>query len=90
MAYAPNDLRLVICPIGGAIPRLFVYTDTAGDGDSAITGSGFFSDGVAKGMRAGDLVDAVAVGTALFKRYQVASVNTTTGTATVASPTTIT
>jgi hypothetical protein len=87
MAYGPNDLRLVICPVGGAKPRLFVYTDTASDGNTAIVTAGYFSDGVAKGMRTGDLIDAVAVGTALHMRYQVTVVSGTT--VTVAQPTTI-
>lgn len=90
MAYVPDNLAMVINPVGGYMPRVFMYFNSAADADATIVGSGWFSDGVAKGMRKGDLVDAIDTGTAKYKRYQVASVNTSTGTATVAAPTAIT
>lgn len=88
MAYVPNDLALVVDNIGGRLPRVFIYKNAAPDNDAALTGSGFFSDGVTKGMRVGDLVDAIDTGTAKYKRYQVASVSGAA--ATVAAPTAIT
>jgi hypothetical protein len=50
--------------------------------------AGYFSDGAKQGMRLGDLVDVVQVGTAKYIRYQVTDV--TAGVVTVAVPTAIT
>lgn len=90
MAYVPNSLMMAVEPIAGLVPRLFYYHDVAAESNATLVGAGYFSDGIAKGMRVGDLVDVVQTPTVKTKRYQVASVNTTTGTATVAAPTAIT
>lgn len=88
MAYVPDSLAMVVNPVGGGvIPRLFVY-QTASDADATIVGAGYFSDGVTKGMRVGDLVDVIATTGPKYKRYQVASVSGAA--ATVAAPTAIT
>lgn len=87
MAYVPDNLALVSAPIGGQYPRIFTYYDSAASSDSTIVGASWFSDGAAKGMRKGDLVDVVQVGTPKYKRYQVAS--TSGDAATVAAPTAI-
>lgn len=88
MAYVPDNLAMVVNPVGGGvIPRLFVY-QTAADADATIVGAGYFSDGVSKGMRVGDLVDVIATTGPKYKRYQVASVSGAA--ATVAAPTAIT
>lgn len=88
MAYVPNSLNMVYSPIGGQYPRVFTYYDAAAESDATIVGASWFSDGAAKGMRKGDLVDVVQVGTPKYKRYQVASVSGDA--ATVAAPTAIT
>jgi hypothetical protein len=88
MAYVPDNLAMVINPVGGAMPRVFMYFNSAADSDTTIVGASWFSDGVTKGMRVGDLVDAINTGTAKYKRYQVASVSGAA--ATVAAPTAIT
>lgn len=88
MAYTADNLYLVDNPVGGALPRSFMYLNATPDADATIVGAGYFSDGVPKGMRVGDLVDAVNIGTAKYKRYQVASVSGNA--ATVAAPTAIT
>jgi len=88
MAYVADNLAMVINPVGGANPRLFMYLNATPDADATIVGASYFSDGVTKGMRVGDLVDAINVGTAKYKRYQVASVSGAA--ATVAAPTAIT
>jgi hypothetical protein len=89
MAYVPGNLVLLSEPVGAAFPRLFVYDDASvGSADATIVGASWFSDGAAKGMRPGDLVDVVARGTVKYKRYQVASVSGNA--ATVAAPTAIT
>lgn len=88
MAYVADNLAMVINPVGGGLPRVFLYKNATPDADAAIVGSGYFSDGVTKGMRVGDLVDAIDTGTAKYKRYQVASVSGAA--ATVAAPTAIT
>jgi hypothetical protein len=74
--------------VGGALPRVFLYHNATPDADATIVGAGYFSDGVTRGMRVGDLVDVVNTGTAKYKRYQVASVSGAA--ATVAAPTAIT
>ena len=88
MAYAADNLALVYSPVGGLAPRVFTYFNEAADADATLAGAGFFADGVSKGMRVGDLVDAVNTGTAKYKRYQVASVSGAA--ATVATPAAIT
>jgi hypothetical protein len=88
MAYTADNLAMVVNPVGGGvIPRLFVY-QTASDADATIVGAGYFSDGVTKGMRVGDIVDVIATTGPKYKRYQVASVSGAA--ATVAAPTAIT
>ena len=90
MAYATAQLNLTVQAFGGDANgfRVFQYLNSGADSDATIVGSGFFSDGVTKGMKVGDLVDVVNVGTAKYKRYQVASVSGFA--ATVAAPTAIT
>lgn len=88
MAYVPDNLAMAIDPVGGGVPRVFIYLNATPDADATIVGAGYFSDGVTKGMRKGDLVDACDTGTAKYKRYQVASVSGAA--ATVAAPTAIT
>lgn len=88
MAYDTNGLSLLASPVGGGFPRVFGYDNTAEDNNATITGASYFSDGAKKGMRVGDLVDAIERPTAKYKRYQVASVSGDA--ATVAGPTDIT
>lgn len=88
MAYTSDNLNLVTATVGGEAPRIFVYKNATPDSDAAIVTAGYFSYGVSKGMRKGDLVDAVDTGTAKYKRYQVTTVSGTT--VTVAAPTAIT
>ena len=89
MAYVADNLVLAINTVGGGTyPRVFTYYNSAADSDATIVGAGFFSDGVTKGMRKGDLVDCVDVGTPKYKRYQVLSVSGAA--ATVQAPTAIT
>ena len=90
MAYATAQLNLTVQAFGGDANgfRVFQYLNSDADSDATIVGAGFFSDGVTKGMKVGDLVDVVNVGTAKYKRYQVASLSGVA--ATVAAPTAIT
>lgn len=88
MAYIPDNLSLITPTVGGGGVRVFGYLNATPDADAVIVGAGYFSDGVAKGMRVGDLVDAVQTGTAKYKRYQVTALTATA--ATVAAPTAIT
>jgi hypothetical protein len=87
MAYDPTKLRLIDDDFSGNIARLWFYT-TAADADATIVGASYFSDGVKRGMRVGDMVHVVATTGPKFKQYQVASLTTTA--ATVAAPTAIT
>jgi len=89
MAYTPANLALIASgPIGSLVPRIFVYSDAAGESDATIVGASWFSDGASKGMRKGDIVDVITPATPKYKRYQVAS--TSGAAATVAAPTAIT
>ncbi|MBO0125218.1 hypothetical protein [Agrobacterium sp. OT33] len=87
MAYVPDNLSLSDTQISGYQPRRWRYT-TAADSDATIVGAGYFSDGVTKGMKVGDLVDVVATTGPKYKLYQVASVSGAA--ATVTAPTAIT
>lgn len=87
MAYVADNLVLIAQPIGGIVPRVFVY-QTAADALATITAAGYFADGVSKGMRVGDIVDVVATTGPKHSRFQVTAV-TAAGAATVAAPTAI-
>lgn len=87
MAYVPDNLRLMVSDIEGRVAQRWSYT-TAADADATITGAGYFSDGVSKGMKVGDMVEVVATTGPKFKSYQVSAVGTAT--ATVSTPTAIT
>lgn len=87
MAYVPDNLSLADTQVGGYQPRYWHYT-TVADADATIVGAGYFSDGVTKGLRVGDIVDVVATTGPKYKRYQVASVSGAA--ATVAAPVAIT
>ena len=88
MAYVPDSLVMVSNPVGGALPRYFEYYDAAPESNATLVGASFFSDGVTKGMRKGDIVDVIQTATPKYKTYQVLS---TTGlAATVQAPTDIT
>lgn len=84
MAYSPDALFLAVNPVSGALPRVFIYYDAAAESDTTLVGTGFFSDGAAKGLRKGDLVDVIQVGTPKYKRYQALT------SVTVQAPTAIT
>jgi hypothetical protein len=88
MAYIANNLALMFSPVSASMPRTFIYYNADADSDATIVGAGFFSDGVDKGLRKGDLVDVINIGTPKYKRYQGLSVS---GSATtVQAPTAIT
>jgi hypothetical protein len=88
MAYIPDNLALMLNPVGGDLQRLFFYKNTPLDTNATIIGAGFMSDFAAKGGRVGDLVIAVNVGTAKKTEYQCTAVNAA-GAATLAVPTAI-
>ncbi|MES2671618.1 MAG: hypothetical protein V4673_14540 [Pseudomonadota bacterium] len=87
MAYTPATLSLIDSDLGNQSAQVWRYT-TAADADATIVGASYFSDGAKKGMKVGDLVDAIATTGPKYKRYQVASLSGDA--ATVAAPTAIT
>ena len=90
MAYTPDTLALMDVQVGGYGPRIWKYT-TAADADATIVGAGYFSDGYTKGMRAGDVVFAIATTGPKWKIYQVTTAGTAASPATtVSAPTAIT
>lgn len=89
MAYTPDTLTLLVSGgIEGRVPQIWTYSTA--DADATIVGASYFADAYNKGMRVGDLVDAVNPTGPKYKRYQCSAVNATTGAATVAAPTAIT
>lgn len=88
MAYISDNLYLATQALGGGLPKVYIYKNATPDADATIAAAGYVSDGVAKGMKVGDLVDAIDTGTAKYKRYQVTTISGTT--VTVAAPTAIT
>jgi len=86
VAYTPDTLSLVVAGIEGRAPNAWTYSSA--DGDATIVGASYFSDGASKGMKVGDLVDAINPTGPKYKKYQVASLSGAA--ATVAAPTTIT
>jgi hypothetical protein len=61
MAYNSNYLSCVDCLGGYSGHNLWFYTTT--DNNTTITGAGYFSDGIAKGMNTNDVVIVTQVTT---------------------------
>lgn len=81
MAYAAtNPPAKVTQTIAGK--SLWIYTSV--DDDATVNGAGYFTNGVALGMQAGDFVLVWDTTTPKGSFHYVASINTTTGTATTA------
>lgn len=80
MAYISDNLALKYNSVGGALPREWAYLNATPDANAAIVAAGYVSDGIVKGLRVGDLVDAINVGTARHTRYQVTAVTATAAT----------
>jgi hypothetical protein len=90
MAYVADNLALLFNPIGGALKRIWLY-QTASDADATIVGAGYFANGYTAGLRAGDVVFAVASTGPKWKIYQVTTEGTAASPATtVSAPTAIT
>lgn len=86
MAYTSSTLNMVTQTLEGSAPKVWAYSTA--DADATIVGASYFSDGASKGMKVGDLVDAINPTGPKYKRYQVASLSGAA--ATVAAPTAIT
>lgn len=56
MAYTPATMNCSARGIGGS-PSIWTYTTT--DAHTAVDAAGYFSDGVAKGLKANDIVFVV-------------------------------
>ncbi len=82
MAYSTSIPPMAYIVGIGAMPTLWVYRST--DDDGTVNGAGYFTDGVALGMKVGDIVIVVDTTTPQVSFNRVSSVNTTTGTATTA------
>lgn len=58
MAYSTSNPPCLVCsPLGGGAPRIWTYTST--DAASAVDASGYFTNGYALGLRAGDIMFVV-------------------------------
>ncbi len=83
MPYATsNPPRLMVPAMNAASPQIWTYTSA--DDDATTNGAGYYTDGVALGMKAGDFVLVWDTTTPKGSFHYVASINTTTGTATTA------
>lgn len=80
MAYTPTTLT-AITQAPGAGPSIFHYTNT--DAHTDVDASGYFSDGVARGMALYDLVFVIDTDTNTGTFHYVSAVNATTGAVTV-------
>jgi hypothetical protein len=77
MTYATtNPPTLIAEQIGGG-GSVWLYKST--DDDATVNGASYFSNGVALGMKAGDIVLVIDTTTPKGSLHYVATVNTTTG-----------
>ena len=77
MAYATsNPPKLLVPSVGGEGPALWVYYD--GDDDATVNGAGYFSNGVALGMRVGDFIFHFDTATPKGSVHYVATISGTT------------
>lgn len=83
MAYAvTNPPRLMVPAMNATGPQIWTYTSA--DDDATTNGAGYYTDGVALGMRLGDMVYVFDTTTPKGSQHYVSSVNTTTGAVTTA------
>lgn len=83
MAYVSANLNLLASGMGDG-PSLWTYISTA-DVHGTVEGASFFSDGVAKGMKLGDLVDVVYTTGYLRSSHAVSVVTASTGACTISA-----
>lgn len=86
MAYTTKTL--VPCPSAYLECTQQIWMYSSADADGTIVGAGYVTDAGVRGMKVGDLVDAINPTGPKYKRYQVASI--TAGAATLQAPTAIT
>lgn len=55
MAYVSANLNLIVSSMGDGMPSIWTYKALA-DAQTAVRVNNFFSDGLAKGCRSGDIV----------------------------------
>lgn len=84
MAYTTNNLSSVVASVEGVIG---IWGYTTADSLATVKGAAYFADGVAKGLSVGDIIFVINTTTPAYAIYAVSSLNTTTGTATVAGTT---
>lgn len=86
MAYDGSKLSLISGPLTGK-GKVFHYETT--DAAATVDTSGYFADGVDRGMVVGDLVVVNDTNTPLITTHLVADVNTTTKVADVGAGSTV-
>lgn len=86
MAYTANTLSLIAGPLTGP-GKQWVYITA--DAAATVDTSGYFSDGVDRGMAVHDLVTVIDTATPLTSVHRVSDINTTTKVADLANPTTV-
>jgi len=78
MAYETTNPPSLVSQRIGDGPAIWIYSD--GDVDSTVNGASYFSNGVALGMRVGDIVLVVDTTTPKVSYHGVASVTATAAT----------
>ena len=73
MAYTPATLSCPVPAIGGG-PQVWIYTNT--DAHGTVSGSGYFSDGAAKGCKANDICIVVDTDSATCTIHSFSSATT--------------
>lgn len=78
MAYAPSELTVMNGGFLESSQNIWLYRNTAGDSASTVKGNGYFSDGVKKGMKVGDIVTIYNLGgtAASTALYAVSDIST--------------
>lgn len=90
MAYATNDLTVMSSGFLESSQSIWLYRNTAGDSAAVIKGNAYFSDGLLKGMKLGDVVFVFNVGNTAADTNIYAVSNVTTEAVTVAAGVSIT
>jgi len=78
MAYATTNPPSLVAQRIGDGPAVWIYSSA--DVDSTVNGASYFSDGIALGMRVGDIVLVVDTTTPKVSYHGVASVTATAAT----------
>lgn len=75
MAYETTNPPHLLLEAPGGLSRVWLYVD--GDATATVDGSGYFTDGYARGMRDGDLCLSYDTGNKIWSAHTVTASGTT-------------